>query len=304
MIRHAMIERVHGYHRPPADGAFYRPCRAPRIRRNLPAIALLIGLLAPPLARAQPAAQGDRERDRRTAALGHFEAGRREYQARRYRAAVRELELAHAAMPSADLLFDIARCHEELGENTRAIALYRRYLRDRVDAPDASEVRERIARLEAEERERQSRGSPVSQGRMRIDSNRPGALVSLGGSVIGATPIERTIALSPGQYRLEVTHPGYLPFVAAISVDAGALTVGYARLERVHRELEQDRASSAWPWVIGSLSAACLIASGVLAVLGVGAEDGGDRYPQAEWLLAGGVVLAFGAGTLAYGLAD
>ena len=72
------------------------------------------------------------------------------YRARRYREALRELELSVAEVPSAEVWFDIGRAHEQLGEYALAIDSYRRYLRDRVDAPDAQRSEEHTSELQSQ----------------------------------------------------------------------------------------------------------------------------------------------------------
>lgn len=63
------------------------------------------------------------------AALDHYLRGRRHYLAGRYRDALAELKAAHELDSSApDLLYNIARVYENLGELDQAIAYYQRYL--------------------------------------------------------------------------------------------------------------------------------------------------------------------------------
>jgi tetratricopeptide (TPR) repeat protein len=77
-------------------------------------------------------------------ALAHYNRGREHYQAGRYRDALLELEVAVNLDPSSpNLVFNVARIYELLGEIDHAIAFYRRYL-------------EMLPANELEERERTS----------------------------------------------------------------------------------------------------------------------------------------------------
>lgn len=82
------------------------------------AIALLA--LAPAAARAQDDPRGD--------AIKLAEEGIALYGKRDYRAAIETFEKAYAIDPDPNLLFNIARSHERLGENARAIERYEAFL--------------------------------------------------------------------------------------------------------------------------------------------------------------------------------
>jgi tetratricopeptide (TPR) repeat protein len=85
--------------------------------------------------------------DSRELARQHWRAGEAKFRAGDYRAAMLELAAADALAPSSILSYDIAVCHERLGENDEAAARYREYLTRRPDAPNRRAVEERIARL-------------------------------------------------------------------------------------------------------------------------------------------------------------
>jgi len=78
------------------------------------------------------------------AALDHYARGRAHYQAGRYRDAVVELELALELDPdSPNLVYNLARVDELLGEIDKSIAYYRRYY-DMLPSSEKDE-RERVA---------------------------------------------------------------------------------------------------------------------------------------------------------------
>src|SRR5262245_47021729 len=109
----------------------------------VPAIAIAIALaLAPTPAIAEPAADGsDPGRAARAAELN--EAGARLYRERNYRQAIERFIEAYAIDRDANLLFNIARCYEELGDTSAAIEKYTAY----INAPGADAA----GRLRAEQ---------------------------------------------------------------------------------------------------------------------------------------------------------
>jgi len=114
-------------------------------------VCLALWVAAPPWARGQdkaeaPAAtEGPAEPgDRAPEALKHYERGRELYQAGRYREALGELEQALALDPnSPNLVYNVARVHELLGEIDLAIEHYVRY--QKLLTPDQ---KDEIARVE------------------------------------------------------------------------------------------------------------------------------------------------------------
>jgi len=105
----------------------------------VPAIAIA---LAPAPAIADPAGDGaEPGRAGRAAELN--EAGAKLYRERNYRQAIEKFIEAYAIDRDANLLFNIARCYEELGDNSGAIEKYTAYL----NAPGADAA----GRLRAEQ---------------------------------------------------------------------------------------------------------------------------------------------------------
>src|SRR6201999_3929477 len=77
--------------------------------------------------------------------------------------------------PNAEVWFNIGRSYEELGEYAQAVGALERYLRDRVDAKDASRVSLHIARLEELGRAQREREQVAPQsGSLRIHRRESG----------------------------------------------------------------------------------------------------------------------------------
>lgn len=79
----------------------------------------------------------------------HVRAGIAYYDEGRYEDAAREMNAAYALKPVADLQYNLAQCYERLARYDEAAASYEKYLDGKPDAPDAKEVRARVANLKA-----------------------------------------------------------------------------------------------------------------------------------------------------------
>jgi len=79
----------------------------------------------------------------------HFEKGRTFYDGHDYRHALDEFQAAKRAKPAPGLDYNIARCYDRLEEYDHAVEHYQLFLTARPDAPDAAEIKERIATLKS-----------------------------------------------------------------------------------------------------------------------------------------------------------
>jgi tetratricopeptide (TPR) repeat protein len=289
----------------------------PRIARICWAIALAAGVLAAAsgAAVAQPApatsAQPAPGNATLAAARRHFELGTAAFEARDYRTALRELESAVQLVPSAELWFDIARAHEELGEHAAARSAYERYLRDRVDVKDEAEVRariERLAQLEAraaaEQAQREASREQRELGSLTVHVSQPGALVSLDGRSLGRAPIDDPLSLAPGRYRLDVVAPDRVPSRSEVDVSAGMLTAAYADLAPLTRDRPAARSRVA-TWIALALAGGAAIGFGAFTAASISDEHDGDRAGARRWgqradLALGGAVLCALSATLLY----
>lgn len=235
---------------------------------------------------------------RAVAARGHFDAAMTHYRAHRYREAIHEFELSIAKIPNADVWFNIGRAHEQLGEHRLAVESYRRYLRDRGDAPDASELAAHIDALS--QRAEASAGREPRRaelGSLAIDAAQPGAVVQLDGQRLGLAPIDRILEIAPGAHRLEASMAGFVPFRARIEVQPGALSAAYVDLRPL--TVREDRGRQPlWTWLTAGASVAGLVASGTFGVLATTAHNHRDVAAEADWARASdwalGGALVFG----------
>lgn len=235
-------------------------------------------------------------------ARAHFTAGMTHFEAREFRPAIHEFELAAALVPSADLWFNIARAHEELNEYADAVEYYQRYLRDRVDPPDAEAVRATIERLqERAEAARLANERRPTTGTLRLRTSQAGAQIRLDGRDSGTSPMDAPVTLDPGAHRFELTREGYVPFRAQVDVSAGVTSAAYAQLAPETR-YRAVRGRRLFTWIVGGLA----VASAGLSV-GLGAraqsfESDGDHDRAVDWArgsdYALGGAMALGVGAL------
>lgn len=202
----------------------------------------------------------------------HYRSGMTHFDAHDYRSAIAEFHLAARLVPSADLWFNIARAHEEVGELLPAVEHYQFYLRDRVDPPDRQAVEARIASLQqrAEEARAADERAPTT-GTLRLTSNLEGALIRLDGRDIGHSPLTEPMELSPGRHELALEHDGYLPFRSTVRLEAGLTTAAYADLQPA-TGYRAVRGRRVWTWITGGLAIA-----GGAAAIGLGVHAGGLR---------------------------
>lgn len=275
---------------------------------QLAVFALTFSLAALASAQAQPAAP--RETDANVArARQHFLLGMQFFEVRAYRDAIREFELATSLAPSADIWFNIGRAREELGEDEQAKAAFERYLRDRVDAPDAEAVRARIKMIQQRIATGQ-RGGPApasGTGSLRIhlpSHTESGALVTLDGKMLREPLRLQPVILPAGLHRLEVTQSGYVPFRAEVSIEPGMLTATHPRLDPLTEAPSARTHARTWTWVMLGVTGASAIATGILGGVAASRLADDDVSEARSWArrsdaaLAGTAVCALAAAIL------
>jgi iron complex outermembrane receptor protein len=89
----------------------------------------------------------------RDQAKKHYSAGEARWKAGDYRGAIVEFEAADSLAPSPVLAYNIALCHDKLGNGAEALRHYRDYLSRWPEAPNRKEVEDRVAALSTAEPE-------------------------------------------------------------------------------------------------------------------------------------------------------
>lgn len=78
----------------------------------------------------------------------HYQAGARYYEVSNYKEALVEFRKAHAMEPRPALLYNMARCHESMGQAAEALKVYKQYLAQAPKAENRATVELKIENLE------------------------------------------------------------------------------------------------------------------------------------------------------------
>ncbi|WP_242344415.1 PEGA domain-containing protein [Anaeromyxobacter terrae] len=193
-------------------------------RRLLP-ILLLLAVLAPPLS-----SRADEVAD----AKARFRKGAELYRARQYREAIAEFEEAYRLKPAGAIHYNVAQCHEKLGEWPAAIRSYHDYLREAPEANDRAVVRAAVKKLE-------ERLAATGAQPLLVYSDPPGADVRIDGRLRGVTPFH--IVLPPGSYDVALALAGHERVEQEIAMSSRAAQV----LELQLRPAQPSAATEAPP---------------------------------------------------------
>ncbi len=82
-------------------------------------------------------------------AKAHYDQGTVHFNLDEWPQAIEQFKAAYRLFPDATFLYNIAQCHRKLGNPADALSFYKKYLRERPEAPNRAEVEKRIEELEA-----------------------------------------------------------------------------------------------------------------------------------------------------------
>ena len=165
-------------------------------------IGLLLCVCVPHSAHAQ--------RDKLALARAHYEQGKQFFKQRKYDEALVELEKAYYLDPRPELIYNLARVHEERGDLDNAIHYYKSYLVNQPKAPNVKEVRRTIRRLKGLR----------SRGRILVITEPPGAVVKVDGRRAGMSPT-KAIIVSSGVHQVQISLSGFTTHTENVLVTQG-----------------------------------------------------------------------------------
>jgi len=145
-------------------------------------------------------AQGTSAQPAGTRAREYFDQAAQAYREGRYAVAVDLFLKAYEADPHPELIYNVGRGYEKLGESRKALRYFREYVRLAPETPDKNAVAERIKALERELAEQ-----GVQQ--VTLYSNPSGASAVIDGKPVGKTPW--TGELEPGRHVAVLELAGY-----------------------------------------------------------------------------------------------
>lgn len=178
------------------------------LRLLLAAVVAAVVVLAAAASAAPVAAQ---PADKRAQAKAAFARATAAEEREDWRTAIDEYLTAYDLAPHHDVLFNVAKIHERLGDLRQAATFYGRYLQEAGDPPDRARVERTIDTL-------RRRPSVVT-----IESAPAGALIIVDGERQGRAPLE--LKLPGGPHQIVAEHGG--------ATTTRMLTVEYAEPARV-----------------------------------------------------------------------
>jgi tetratricopeptide (TPR) repeat protein len=222
----------------------------------------------------------------------HFLLGLEFYRTSGYREALREFEAALALAPSADIWFNIGRAHQQLGQYAQAIQALERYLRDRVDAPDAAAVRTQIRKLSERASALGERSAEArSFGSVRVYHATADAQVFVDGRPLAGAALAAPLLLPSGRHRFDVLERGRVPLHALLEVQPGLLTAAYADLPTTH-VAHTLRASHGVDFALLGVAGAGAIVSATFGILSATQQADGRIDSAHAWARRADVALA------------
>lgn len=269
--------------------------------------ACVVAMVLPASVRAQTTDAGTAASagaTRVTEAQQHLTAAMAAFRTHDYSTSIHEFELAIRAAPNADLWYNLARARELSGDAEGAIGDYRRYLRDKVDPPDAEVVQRHIGELQslaehqAAARRRQAEGARV---RFQVEgaTAQRSAQLFLDGAEVSLAALTDPLRVTPGEHDVQVTAEGAQAWRARVRVRDGETATVFATLTAATRY-----ATRPVPHVASAILAGLgLVSFGVAAYFGVeagssrcrGCPEQVNAASRSDILLGVGASLAVGA---------
>lgn len=156
---------------------------------------MLTGLLLVLLSNSAPPWMPDAETQERFRL--YFEAGEKLYQEGEFGAAIWNFKMAETQRLTPEVAYDLAKCHEKLGDLAFATYYYRVYMRRAVTATDALTVAEKVGTVLA---------AAEGEGRGQLELEVPGATdITIAGRTWPEGPV--ALFLPPGEYSVEAKFP-------------------------------------------------------------------------------------------------
>ena len=152
-----------------------------------------------------------------------FDKGIDQFSKEQYSDALAAFESSYATHPRSATLFNMAMCNKALMRNKDAIELFESFLEENSGddemRADASKALDELLRL---------------VGIVEFAGALDGSSVWINDTVVGKTPLDKSIVLNPGIYRVHVALEGYLPLETTVSVTAGARNRIWVKLAPEH----------------------------------------------------------------------
>lgn len=127
----------------------------------------------------------------------HFTAGESLFEKNEFGAAIWHFQKAEAILPTPEVAYDLAKCHERINDPPFAIYYYRLYLKRAPNASDALEVAERVGAT-------LNRAETEGKGLLELDSY-GASEITIAGRMFPRPPA--VLFLAPGEYEVSAQFP-------------------------------------------------------------------------------------------------
>ncbi len=233
-----------------------------------PPVAADMGKVAPP---ESSVAAGE------AAAKVAYRAGVEHFKGKRFADAIVEFNKAYRIDPNAVLVFNLARCFEELKQYDSAVEFYNKYLVMAQDAPDKVSVEASIRTLELL---RKGTAAPLLVS-LTFTSKPQGARVYVDGRELGITPLNTQIPA--GRHVVVLELDGFVRASNELSFEPSALPPTDYVLVPAPIPVGRAETSSrnTWTYVALGTGAALLAAAGVTGFQAWSKADKLDQIDEA-----------------------
>lgn len=245
-------------------------------RRTVPswfrttAITLVLSIVAPPLAWAEPQiapaapAAAQPTADQMAEARRRYDRALELSDEGNYDDALIELQRAYQLAPTYRLLYNLGVVSVAVHDYVKALDYFDRYLKEggtEIEPSRVDEVQKQMERLRPR------------IARISISVSVPGADVRLDDQEIGHAPLVTEIPVNAGRHRISATATGYLP--ADAFVELAGTEARRVQLNLVQVETNAPKSSKSIPWLGWGITAA--LAAGA-TVTGIVALNAASKY--------------------------
>ena len=193
-------------------------------------IAIVTSVASPSVAQAKPPTKKLLKKANR-----YEKKGKKLHKKKKFEQAIVAFDLAYKTAPLPRYLFNIAVCHEQMGDLFTAMEFIERYVDDTEDPAEKEDARQKADLLRGKLQR--------TSGELIVEARPKGAVVKLDGtrSLVGEAPMR--LWLEAGPWKLNVAKDGYDPHTSTVVVAIGDTVKRSVRLVSIAgKELRQAEA--------------------------------------------------------------
>ncbi|MBU0552849.1 PEGA domain-containing protein [Myxococcota bacterium] len=189
-----------------------------------------------------------------------YSAGVEHFKARQFKDAILEFNKAYRANPHPILVFNMARCFEELKNYEAAVDFYQKYLKMNPEAADKAQVEESITTLKLLAGKAQEQRLDL-----QLTSQPDGARVFLNGQEVGVTPFKK--ALPQGTHFIALEAEGFSRISDEVEVADAPITKHLTLVPLPKQPITPVKPPNYLAWGLVVTGGAMLIGSGLVGYM-------------------------------------